>query len=111
MQVWTMAGRRRLVVALLAATLAPVAADAGAATAKGTMWRGCAGIEEGIVLAAPAALRIAPADDKQPLGASLSLTPRLAGCVATAALVAGEQGKPVLLVRVKPPAGARPGRY
>src|SRR5262245_3959194 len=74
-------------------------------------WRGCAGVEEGIVLSVPAPLRNASVTAGQPLGAGLSLMPRVVGFTATASLIAGEQGKPALLVRLKPPAGARAGQY
>jgi hypothetical protein len=115
------AERRALVPVLVTAALAlPMGPVATAATARkpavakapsvSLLWRGCAGIEEGFVTTVPAALRTVPSTGV-PLTATLSLKPAAAGWAVSALPVRGSDGRDLLLVRLKPAAGARPGQY
>ena len=111
--------RVRLAPALLAVSLvvaappvagaakpAPAKAPAAKASAGSPQWRGCAGIEEGFTTSLPAALR-----GEAPLAASLTLKPAATGWIVSAQPVKAADGRDLLLVRLKPAAGARPGQY
>jgi hypothetical protein len=85
---------------------APAKALTAKAAAGAPQWRGCSGIEEGFTTSLPAALR-----GQATLAASLSLKPAAAGWAVSAQPVRDAGGRELLLVRLKPAAGTRPGQY
>ncbi len=75
------------------------------------MWRGCAGVEEGVLVPVPRALCSPDRYSSGSATAAVELTPPSAGWRATATPLRQPDGRNRWLVRLRPPPGARAGRY